>query len=148
MIRITALTAPAWITVADGLRLYCQPVTSLVMSQAKLAVARLDISAADDDALRIARFDLLCRELARIVITDWEGVGDADGQPIAVDALRIDALMNLKTVLDTFTARVVVPAFAMAAEKKDLAPLPDGTTAGVPNTAAVAPASANDAPTS
>ena len=121
MIRIGAITQPTWVDVADGVRLLCQPVTSLVLSMAKVDVAKLDFSDEGDDAKRAQdsiKYDLLCRQVARIVITEWEGIGDMDGQPVAVDPVIIDALMNNNAIFNVFKMRVMAPAFALVAEKK------------------------------
>lgn len=119
MIRIGAITQPTWVDVADGVRLLCQPVTSLVLSMAKVDVAKLDASDEADTAQRNIRFDLLCRQVARIVITEWEGIGDMEGQPVPVDPVLIDALMNNNVIFAAFKTRVMMPAFALVAEKKD-----------------------------
>lgn len=119
MIRIGAITQPTWVTVADGVRVLCQPVTSTVISMAKVEVAKLAVDDTEDMALRSIRFDLLCRHIARLVITEWDGVGDMEGNPVPVEPVLIDALMTNNAVFQAFQAKVALPAFALADEKKD-----------------------------
>ena len=42
--------------------------------------------------------------IARIAVTDWEGVGDTDGNPLPVTSEGIDALLEVWPIFEAFQA--------------------------------------------
>lgn len=88
---------------------------------------------------------LFAKALARLVITDWEGIEDPDGSPSPVTADRIDAFISLAPVYDRFTEVYVARWLNVQHEKNGSAPSQNGTMAGVTNTARGARKSAKSA---
>ena len=136
MLRLTPISAPQWISLGDRVRVHVLPLTSVILARAGDAVtARDDLPPAPEDADRPhpasqAYVAALTDAVAGLAITDWEGVGDADGNPVAVSPEYVAALMAVPRFQRAFFARYVAHAFAVAAEKKGFAPLPSGTLAG------------------
>jgi hypothetical protein len=52
-----------------------------------------------------------------MVIDEWDGVGDADGEPVPVSQDWIDALFDLWPMFETFQVGVVAGAMLVDAEK-------------------------------
>ena len=59
----------------------------------------------------------LVKAIARMVIRDWDGIGDADGNPVPPTPERIDALLDLPPLYDAFERDLVGPALLLADEK-------------------------------
>ena len=78
----------------------------------------------------------LAKALARQAILDWEGVGDAEGQPLPVSPAAIDALLDIWPVFEAFQTIYVSKGLLLDAEKNVSPPLPIGSSAGA---AAIAP---------
>jgi hypothetical protein len=70
------------------------------------------------------------RSVARWGILDWEGVGDADGAPVAPAAEYIDALLELWQAFDALDRLYVAPALIGIDEKNASSLSPNGTSAG------------------
>ena len=150
MIRLNLATAPEWLDLGNGLRLCVLPLTSAAMMAARKG-AQAEIARFEDrdtegtdldaDSLGIA----MAKAVARIVVTDWEGVGDDLGQPIPVSPDGIDALLDLWPVFEAFQTQYVARAMLLDAEKNALSPLPTGTSAGAETIAQPALAHAQSA---
>lgn len=157
MLRLNLTRAPRWVDLGHGVRVQCAPVTGTVLNEARRALAGIDgiptietdadgrpiaLSRADQDALSEA----MTRQVAQAVITDWEGVGDDDGNPIAPSPDGIAALMDLLPLLQAFQVRVMAPAMMVGTEKNGSAPLPSGISTGARTTAKGAKRAARTAP--
>jgi hypothetical protein len=88
---------------------------------------------------------VMAKAVARRVVTDWEGVGDAGGKPVPVTPEGIDALLDIWPVFETFQTRCLAPHLMLDAEKNASSPLPNGTSAGAMPTAQPAKARAKTA---
>jgi len=140
MIRLNLATGPEWLDLGHGLRLCVLPLTSAVMMAARKGaqaeIARFEDRDAngtdlDTDSLGLA----MAKAVARIVVTDWEGVGDDLGRPIPVSPGGIDALLDLWPVFEAFQTQYVARAMLLDAEKNASSPLPSGSSAGATATA-------------
>lgn len=134
---------PEWVDILGGvLRLKVAPLTSAVMMAVRsdLSAQGLADSTVDDWHVH------LVKAIAARVILEWEGVGDRDGEPIAVTPEGISALMDLHRVFAEFDAKVVAPYLLVQAEKKGSSPFPNGTSEGATDTAAPVTAPAQSAP--
>jgi hypothetical protein len=88
---------------------------------------------------------VMAKAVARRVVTDWEGVGDANGKPVPVTSDGIDALLDIWPVFEAFQTRCLAPHLMLEAEKNVSSPLPSGTSAGAKATARPARARARTA---
>ena len=75
------------------------------------------------------------KALARVAILDWEGVGDANSQPIDPSPEAIDALLDLWPLFEAFQTGYVAKGLLLEQEKNASAPLPNGSSAGAMGTA-------------
>jgi len=78
---------------------------------------------------------VFAKALARNTVTDWEGVGDADGNVVPVSPEGIDALLDVWPLFETFQTDYVAKGLVLDQEKNVSSPLPSGPSAGVRGTA-------------
>lgn len=142
MIRLDLSSAPKWLDLGSGLRLHVLPVTTAIMVAARNDPA---VEALPKDASQEQMALVMAKAVARRVVTDWEGVGDADGKPVAVTPDGIDALLDIWPVFEAFQTRCLAPHLMLEAEKNVSSPLPSGTSAGAKATARPARALARTA---
>jgi len=142
MIRLDLSTKPRWLDLGSGLRLHVLPVTTAIM-----VAARNDptVEALPKDASQEQMAVVMAKAVARRVVTDWEGVGDANGKPVAVTPEGIDSLLDIWPVFEAFQTRCLAPHLMLEAEKNVSSPLPSGTSAGAKATARPARARARTA---
>ena len=144
MIRLNMTTEPRWIDLLPGLMIRVAPITTSIM-----AAARSDVSldTLDADAPKEVLAVALAQAVARMVITEWSGVGDAEGNPLPVTPEGIDALLNIWPVFEAFQDKVLGPYLVLDAEKNGSAPSPNGISAGAHPIARPARSRARIAPT-
>ena len=132
MIRLNLTAAPAWLTIAPGLRLQVAPLTTALMvsARADTAIEALPETAAQEEmALAMAK------AVARRAVLDWEGVGDDAGDAVPITPEGIDALLEIWPVFEAFQTQYVAKGLILDAEKNVSAPLPNGPSAGATATA-------------
>ena len=120
MLRLRLSTEPEWLDLGHGLRLFVEPLTTAVMLAARSDPAimaatqnqEIEDSASNDDLARI-----VAKAVARIVVHDWEGVGDAEGKPLSVTPDGIDALLEIWPIFEAFQTRYIAGALILDAEK-------------------------------
>jgi len=120
MLRLNLSNEPNWLDLGHGVRLFVEPLTTAVMLAARsdpaiLAAAQggdVEDSPSNDDLARI-----VAKAVARIVVTDWEGVGDEDGKALPVTPAGIDALLELWPVFEAFQTNYIAGALILDAEK-------------------------------
>jgi len=135
MLRLDILSQPRWLDLGHGVRLFVEPLTTAVMLAARsdpsILAAAADVkvidawTAADDDDVTqsetgpsnddLAR--IVAKAVARIVVHDWEGVGDAEGKPLSVTPDGIDALLEIWPIFEAFQTRYIAGALILDAEK-------------------------------
>ena len=142
MLRLDLAAEPRWLTLAPGLALRLAPLTTALMvaARADLATAGLPETAAPE-ALALA----MAKALARRAVLDWEGVGDAAGDPLPVSPEGVDALLDIWPVFEAFQTGYVAKGLILEAEKNASAPSPNGPTAGAAPTVRPARRSARTA---
>ncbi|MDT8855079.1 hypothetical protein RNZ50_25360 [Paracoccaceae bacterium Fryx2] len=128
MIELNLSNGPKWLDLIAGLRLQLRPLTTSLMVAARADPAIQDLATGASDDERAVAF---AKALARLAILDWEGVGDADGVPLAPSEAAIDALLDLWPVFEAFQTQYVAKGLLIDAEKNGFAPLPSGPSAGV-----------------
>jgi len=118
MLRLNLSTEPHWLDLGHGVRLMVEPLTTAIMLAARsdpaivAAAADAENSASNDDLARI-----VAKAVARIVVKDWEGVGDADGKPLPLTPEGIDALLELWPIFEAFQTKYIAGALILDAEK-------------------------------
>ena len=142
MIRLDLSTKPRWLDLGSGLRLHVLPVTTAIMVAARNDPA---VEALPEGVSQEQMAVVMAKAVARRVVTDWEGVGDADGKPVVVTPEGIDALLDIWPVFEAFQTRCLAPHLMLEAEKNVSSPLPSGTSAGAKATARPAKARARTA---
>jgi len=142
MLKLDLSNEPTWLDLGHGVRVQLRPLTTALMVAARNdpAVQNLPEDAGDEEsALAFAK------ALARVAILDWEGVGDAKGNPIPVSPEAIGALLDLWPLFDAFQTGYVAKGLLLEQEKNASSPLPNGSSAGATDIAKHARASARTA---
>ena len=120
MLRLNLSTEPRWLDLGHGVRLLVDPLTTAIMLAARsdpaivaaAEDAQTDSSASNDDLARI-----VAKAVARIVVKDWDGVGDEDDQPLTLTPEGIDALLELWPIFEAFQTKYIAGALILDAEK-------------------------------
>jgi hypothetical protein len=133
-LKLDADLEPAWLTLAtiddvDVAVKVKRPTPAVRMAAGQLLAARLR-----DDMSEAERLVAAVNAYAEVAIEDWRGVGDENGEPIAVSPAAIAALLDVWPLYQAFEQRYVLPVFAREAEKNASAPLPNGAGAGATTT--------------
>ncbi|MTH36111.1 hypothetical protein GL279_16040 [Paracoccus limosus] len=142
MIRLDLSAAPKWLDLGSGLRLQVLPVTTAIMVAARNDPA---VEALSDTASKEEQALVMAKAVARRVLTGWEGVGDASGNPVPVTPEGIDALLDIWPIFEAFQTRILAPHLMLEQEKNVSSPSPTGTSAGATPTAKPAKARARTA---
>ncbi len=132
MLRLNLSTEPRWLDLGHGVRLLVEPLTTAVMLAARRDPAIVAVTAtitpapnaangAEHDALIApSNDDLACivaKAVAKIVVKDWEGVGDEDGNALRLTPEGIDALFELWPIFEAFQTHYIAGALILDAEK-------------------------------
>ena len=134
-----------WIDLPRDVRVQVQPVTTALIYAARRDPA---ISALPADADQELVALVMGQSIARLAIVAWEGIGDAEGNPIDPSPEAVTELMNIWPICRAFNKLIVEPAFDQESEKKGSAPSPSGSSAAARDTAKDAGTSAPNAPDS
>jgi hypothetical protein len=132
MLRLDLTAEPRWHDLAPGVRVQLRPLTTALMvaSRTDPEVETLPEAASDEE-----RALVFARALARRAVLAWEGIGDADGNPIDPSPDVIDALLDIWPVFEAFQLSYVSKGLLLEQEKNASAPSPTGPTAGATATA-------------
>ena len=132
MLRLDLTAEPRWLDLGHGVRLRTAPLTTAMMvaSRSDPAVEGLPDTAADEE-----RALVFAKAIARRAVSEWEGVGDAEGNPAPVTPAGIEALLEVWPIFEAFQAEYVAGGLLLDAEKNVSAPSPTGTSAGATATA-------------
>ena len=115
MLKLTAGREPYWLDLVSGVRAQFRPISVAAILLARTAAADV-LRAGGDDAMVKAGI-AFTRSLAHSGIAAWEGIGDADGDPVEPTKETIDAALELWPVFDAIDRRYVGPALIQDAEK-------------------------------
>ena len=139
MLTLDLTNAPFWCDLVPGVRVKLRPLTTALMVAARSdpAIADLPKDARTEEAALA-----MAKALARMAILDWEGVGDAEGAPLAVSPDAIDALLDIWPIFEAFQSLYVAKGLLLDAEKNGSSPVPSGSSAGATATAQPAEPSA------
>ncbi|HVL20508.1 MAG TPA: hypothetical protein VM422_05920 [Amaricoccus sp.] len=132
MLRLDLTAEPRWLDLGHGVRLRVAPLTTALMvaSRSDAAVEALPDTATDEK-----RALVFAKAIARRAVTEWEGVGDVDGNPVPLSPEGIDALLEVWPIFEAFQAIYVSTGLLLDVEKNVSAPSPTGTSAGATATA-------------
>ncbi len=139
MIRLDLKREPHWLDLGHGVRVHVRPCTTALMMAARAEVQRTAVSSHNEAEAVGERTATLVKALGRLAVKDWEGVGDADGEPAPLTAEAVDALLDLWPMAEAFERLYLGPALLLDEEKNALGPAPNGTSAAGHPTAAPAP---------
>ena len=114
MIRLNLSAEPRWVDLLPGLRVKVAPVTTAVMASAR-SDASLDNL--DPEGPKEVLAVAMAQAVARRTVTEWEGVGDEEGDPVPISPENIDALLNIWPVFEAFQREVLGPHLVLDAEK-------------------------------
>jgi hypothetical protein len=132
MLTLDLTNAPYWCELVPGVRLKLRPLTTALMVAARSdpAIADLPKEARTEEAALA-----MAKALARSAILDWDGIGDAEGNAIAVSPDAIDALLDIWPIFEAFQSLYVAKGLLLDAEKNASSPLPSGSSVGAKATA-------------
>ena len=132
MLRLNLAREPYWLDLGLGVRVHIEPLTTALMVAARSDPDVRDLpEGAADDAIAV----IFARAIAQRAVLDWEGVGDADGNPTPVTPEGIAALLDIWPIFEKFQMGYVAKGLELEAEKNVSAPSPTGSTAGAKATA-------------
>jgi len=120
MLRLNLSSEPQWLDLGHGVRLFVEPLTTAVMLAARsdpailvaTQAAEVDGAPSNDDLALV-----VAKAVARIVVKDWEGVGDAEGKPLSVTSDGIDGLLEIWPIFEAFQTKYIAGALILDAEK-------------------------------
>lgn len=115
MIRLDLKREPYWLDLAHGVRLHVRPITTAFVMAARVQAMKDEAKDSGDDAA--SRSAALLKNLAQLAVIDWDGVGDADGNPAPVSPEAITALLDLWPIADAFERFYLGPALVLEQEK-------------------------------
>ena len=143
MLTLDLTKSPRWHDLAPGVRVQLRPLTTALM-----VATRSDpvVEAVPEEASDEERAVAFAKALARRAVLAWDGIGDADGNPIDPSPEGIDALLDVWPVFEAFQTQYVAKGLILDAEKNVSAPLPNGPSAGATATARPARGAAPTAP--
>ena len=115
MLRLATEREPVWLDIVPGVRAQFRPISVAAILLARTAAADV-LRAGGEDAMVKAGV-AFTSSLAHSGIVAWEGVGDADGNPVEPTKETIDAALELWPVFDAIDLLYVGPALIQDAEK-------------------------------
>ena len=145
MIRLDLSREPRWLDLGHGVRVHVGPLTTSLMAAARSDPAVTSLpEGASNETIAVA----MAKALARLVVLDWEGVGDEAGEPVLVTPEGINALLDILPLFEAFQLRYVSKGLLLEQEKNGSAPSASGTSAGATSTVDPVPAPVPSAPPS
>lgn len=133
MIRLNPSNEPRKIDLGFGVEVVCAPLTSAIFASARTDPSVPPLAVSDDpDAPGESREVVtaaLVKAIAVRTIIGWDGVGDADGNPVDPNPTWIGLLLDQWALYEAFNARFVAPFLILRQEGNGSAPLRNGTSA-------------------
>jgi len=132
MLTLDLTNTPRWHDLAPSLRVQLRPLTTALMvaTRSDPAVEAVPETASDEE-----RAVAFAKALARRAVLTWEGIGDADGNPIDPSPDAVDALLDVWPIFEAFQLSYVSKGLLLEQEKNVSASLPSGPSAGATDTA-------------
>ena len=120
MLKLNLSAEPRWLDLGNGVRLLVEPLSTSVMLAARSDPAILAATQTESDATASSNDDLariVAKAVARIVVKDWEGIGDEDGKPLPLTPEGIDGLLELWPIFEAFQTKYIAGALILEQEK-------------------------------
>ena len=117
MIRLDLKREPHWLDLGHGVRVNVRPCTTALMMAARADLQRSPVPATNEVQAAGDRTAALVKALGRLGIQDWQGVGDADGEPMPLSPDGVDALLDLWPMAEAFERLYLGPALLLDEEK-------------------------------
>ena len=132
MLTLDLTNQPRWHDLAPEVRVQLRPLTTALM-----VATRSDpvVEAIPEEASDEQRAVAFAKALARRAVLSWEGIGDADGNPIDPDPDAVDALLDVWPIFEAFQLTYVSKGLLLEQEKNVSALSPTGPSAGATDTA-------------
>lgn len=127
MLTLDLTNAPRWYDLAPGVRVQLRPLTTALM-----VATRSDpvVEEVPEDASDEERAVAFAKALGRRAVLAWEGIGNADGNPIDPSPEAMDALLDIWPIFEAFQLTYVSKGLLLEQEKNVSTPLPNGPSAG------------------
>ena len=132
MLTLDLSSSPRWHDLAFGVRLQLRPLTTALMVATRSDPA---VEAVQEDASDEERAVAFAKALARRAVLGWEGISDADGNPIDPSPEAIDALLDVWPLFEAFQLTYVSKGLLLEQEKNVSALSPNGPSVGASATA-------------
>ena len=143
MLTLDLTNEPRWHDLASGVRLRLRPLTTALMVATR---SDPEVEVVPEEATDEERAVAFAKALARRAVLAWEGIGDADGNPIEPSPEAIDALLDIWPVFEAFQLSYVSKGLLLEQEKNASALSPTGPSAGATDIARPAQNDAKTAP--
>ena len=140
MLRLNLSRDPKWVDLGHGVRVLALPLTSAILLSLR-GDASLE---GGENRSPVEQALIFAKAVASRVVTEWEGVGDEDGNALAVTPEAASALMDVFPLYRAFEASYIVPWLRLESEKNVFAPSASGILVGALD---IAPHVADDART-
>jgi len=132
MLTLNLTNEPRWNDLAPGVRMQLRPLTTALMVATRSDAA---VEAVPEEASDEERAVAFAKALARRAVLAWEGIGDADGNPIDPSPESIAAVLDVWPIFEAFQLTYVSKGLLLEQEKNASALSPSGPSAGAPDTA-------------
>jgi len=132
MLTLDLTNQPRWHDLAPGVRLQLRPLTTALMVATR---SDTTVEAVPEEASDEERAVAFAKALARRAVFAWEGIGDAEGNPIDPSSDAINALLDVWPIFEAFQLTYVSKGLLLEKEKNVSALSPNGPSAGAKTTA-------------
>ena len=132
MLTLDLTNEPRWHDLAPGVCVQLRPLTTALMLATRSVPA---VEAVPEEASDEERAVAFAKALARQAVLGWEGIGDANGNPIDPSPEAIDALLDVWPIFEAFQLTYVSKGLLLDQEKNASSLLPSGPSAGAIATA-------------
>ena len=156
MLKLNLKTEPYWLDLPGNVRIKVKPVSTAIMSAAQAMAMEAYKTASDSGELENQREgmkrgiseSLLVKALAKLAITEWEGVLEANAEKLAeVNERNITDLMDIWLVAQDFFKAYVTQITLLESEGNGLALAANGISAAAAPIATSAESTISPAPT-
>lgn len=107
MIRLNLTKEKQKLDLGYGVSVTCEPLTSAIFAAARNDKTVPMLEAEHENSELVT--NELVKAIARRTITEWDGLGDADGNVIDPDEIGINAMLDVWQLYDSFSSQFVGP---------------------------------------